>query len=198
MMVTDMLRLGKGRYKLLLEGGDSFVLYKGEVRRLSIETGKEIPEELYREIMDEILVKRAINRLLFLLQSRDHTKAELREKLERGEYPEPVTEEALRIVEGYGYINDASYTKRYLECYNGRKSRGKIRMELMRKGISRELLETEMEEVPEDRDAEKELIRRLLMKRHYDPASADPKEKQKQYAYLRGKGFPSDEICQCL
>ena len=45
---------------------------------------------------------------------------------------------------------------------------------------------------------EKELIIKLLEKRHYDFENADFDEKQKQIRYLMGKGFSFDSIHSAL
>ena len=100
-------------------------------------------------------------------------------------------------MEEYGYVNDASYARRYVECYMNKKSMGRIRTELSRKGIDRELAEAaiaECENTDERRERERQLIRQLLIKRNYDPAGKDDKEKQKQYAYLFRRGFKSEDI----
>ena len=42
------------------------------------------------------------------------------------------------------------------------------------------------------------LIRRWLEKKHMDTQPASPKEKQKMYSFLMGKGFSSQEIGKAL
>ena len=195
--VTDLIPAGKGRSEVWLDGERSFILYRAELSRLDISPGKILSDEDLQSIYKEVLCPRAINRLLYLLGSRDMTYRELEDKLIAGRYPKEVREYALGRMEEYGYVNDGSYARRYVECYRGRKSMGSIRQALMKKGISRELIAKTFEEA-EQKEAlsgqERELIKSLLDKKRYDPEAADRKEKQRLYAYLSRRGFKSDEI----
>ena len=94
MIVTGLKRLGKGRYEVSLDGEVAFVLYKGDLARYDLHEGEELSEESRKQIYEETLRKRAVNRILFLLQSRDYTYHELEEKLRQGQYPDEITEDA--------------------------------------------------------------------------------------------------------
>ncbi len=199
MIITDLKRLGKGRYEVALDGEAAFVLYKGDLARYDLHVGEVLTEECRTQIYGETLRKRAVNHILFLLQSRDYTRYELKEKLRKGQYPDEIMESALAEVAGYGYINDANYAERYVECYRERKSLGKIKQELLRRGIDRETVEEAIEEgrrVQEEagEHPEQMQIRRLLEKRHFDPGAADRKEKEKHYAFLMRRGYSSSDI----
>ena len=199
MIVTGLKRLGKGRYEVSLDGEVAFVLYKGDLARYDLHEGEELSEESRKQIYEETLRKRAVNRILFLLQSRDYTYHELEEKLRQGQYPDEITDGALSEVAGYGYINDANYAERYVECYRERKSLGKIKQELLRRGIDRDTVEAAIGEgrrLQEEsgENPEQMQIRRLLEKRHFDPACTDRKEKEKHYAFLMRRGYSSSDI----
>ncbi|MDE6738359.1 MAG: regulatory protein RecX, partial [Lachnospiraceae bacterium] len=103
MLVTQISEMSKSRCRVYLDGQFAFVLYKGELRRFQIKVDHELPEESYREIMTEILPKRAKLRSMNLLQSRDYTRRQLADKLEQGDYPQECIEEAIAYVESYGY-----------------------------------------------------------------------------------------------
>ena len=63
----------------LPEGDFAFVLYKSEAARFHIEEGNDLPAKTYEMIEEEILLKRARDRALYLLQSQGRTQAELME-----------------------------------------------------------------------------------------------------------------------
>ena len=200
--VTALKKVSKGRVQVELDGEDAFVLYKGEAGRLSIEEGRELSAAETERIFSEILLPRAVKRLLFLLGRKDYTERQLLEKLAGSGYPADVADRAIRTVKDYGYTGDADYVRRYLSCYGGRKSRGSMRMQLAQRGISRTLIdeafaEWEADEASECAD-ELELIRELLERRHYDPETADAGEKRRQYAYLARRGFKSSDISAVL
>ncbi len=200
--VTALNGISKGRVQVELDGEPAFVLYKAEAGRLLIEEGRVLSEAEQEGIFSEILLPRAVKRLLFLLGRKDYTESQLREKLLSGGSPAEVSEKALEAVKGYGYVDDADYVRRYLECYAGRKSRGCMRQQLVQRGISRTIIDEAFAEW-EEKEAwqpgdEQELIRELLERRHYDPATADAGEKRRQYAFLARRGFRSSDISAVL
>ena len=199
--ITALKKVSKGRVQVELDGEDAFVLYKGEAGRLSIEEGRELSAAETERIFSEILLPRAIKRLLFLLGRKDYTESQLLEKLRTGGYPEEVACRAIEAVKDYGYTGDADYVRRYLSCYGGRKSRGSMRMQLAQRGISRSLIDeafAEWEEGEADQADEQEMIRELLERRHYDPSTADAGEKRRQYAFLARRGFKGSDISAVL
>lgn len=199
MRVTELKPLGKGRYEVYLNGEVAFVLYKGDLARYDLHEGDELTAETREEIYSETLYKRALNRVLFLLQSKDYTYHELESKLYQGKYPAEIIKNALDEVQSYGYINDENYARRYVECYLERKSLGKIKQELLKRGISREILDTALEagrelQAEAEENIEQSQIRRLLEKRHFDAQSADRKEVDRNYAFLMRRGYSSTDI----
>ena len=199
--VTELIPVGKGRNEVWLDGEFGFVLYRAELSRLDLSVGSCIDEDELERIYTEVLNPRAVNRLLYLLGSRDMTRRELEDKLKSGKYPEAVREYALSKVEEYGYINDASFARRYVDCYRGRKSMGRIRQDLVKHGVPRELIQeaiTESEETHPAAESERQLIKVLLEKRHYDANTDDRREKQKHYAYLCRRGFKSEDIAAVM
>ncbi|MCR4585995.1 MAG: recombination regulator RecX [Lachnospiraceae bacterium] len=148
------------------------------------------------DLSPEALVRRARQRLLFLLDKRDYTAWQLKMKLKRGGYPEEVIEDAVRYVIDLGIVNDRNYARRYIECRKQSVSLRKIEQDLALKGVNRELLKECIEEAG-DTD-ERPGIMKLLKKRRYDAECADAAEKRKQFSYLLGKGYKPGDISYCL
>jgi regulatory protein len=195
-IVTKIDPFGKDRYRVYVEEELAFVLYRGELSHYQIKEGKELSQEKYREIVDTVLTKRAKLRCMNLLRSMDRTEYQLRQKLIQGEYPSEVIDRAIDYVKSFGYVNDRSYAERYLESRQNSKSRRQITMELMQKGISREVIQEICEEKePAD---ETSLILRWMEKKKYDPSQADQKEKQRMYQFLMRKGFSSGQVMKAL
>lgn len=196
MTVTGIEPLGKNRSRVYVDEQPAFILYRGELSRYGIEEGSTLTEEVCREIMEEVLTKRAKLRCMNLLKSMDRTEFQLRQKLALGEYPAEIIDQALDYVKSFGYVNDVSYTERYIELRRERDSRIQITRDLMQKGIAKEIIEAAFEErEPVD---EGEMIRRWIEKKHMDPDTASPKEKQKMYLFLMRKGFSSGEVSRAL
>lgn len=148
--------------------------------------------------MDHDLQKRACLRCMHLLEKRDYTEKQLRDKLRTGktEYPPEVIDAAIEYVKSYRYVDDARYAAQYIESRKSRKSRRQLEQELFQKGVAREVASQAFEEaepVPEE-----ELIQYWIEKRHYDVRTADLAETRRMYAFLVRKGFQSGIILRAL
>ena len=133
MIVTGIREINKSKVKIELDSEFAFVLYKGELRLYEIEEGKELKENIYHEIMDRILPKRAKLRAMNLLKSRSYTTAQLREKLEKGGYPFQIVEEAIQYVSSFGYVDDSQYALDYIEYHKESRSRNRIYTDLLKR-----------------------------------------------------------------
>ena len=200
MLVTQISEVSKSRCRVYLDGQFAFVLYKGELRRFQIKVDEELPEESYREIMTEILPKRAKLRSMNLLQSRDYTRRQLADKLEQGDYPQECIEEAIAYVESYGYIDDKRYARDFIEYNLASKSRTRIETDLMRKGIGKEIIREAFEELTDLGVQQDELALAcdLLRKKKYCVDTATGQEQQKMYGFLYRRGFRHDIISKAL
>lgn len=193
MVVTRVEAVTKTKYKVYVDGQFAFILYKGELSRFHIAEDQELSQESYEKIRTEVILKRAKLRAMHLLNDMWRTEAQLREKLTRNEYPADIVEAAISYVKSFGYINDYEYARSFIESRKERKSRREIYMQLVGKGVSRELIDEAFEEGYEREDST-EAIRRLLEKKHYDRENTTPEEKKKIMAYLVRKGFGYDDI----
>ena len=140
------------------------------------------------------MLKRAKLRCMHLLEKRDYTEKELRQKLENGktEYTEEQVDGAIAYVKSFHYVDDGRYACKYIEAMQSRKSRRQIEQELYQKGVDRELIQEAFEETGEV--PEEEQIARWMEKRNFHPEEADLKEKQRMYAFLARKGFRAENI----
>lgn len=199
-IITGITALSKGRYKIDIDGQFRFVLYKGELHTYHVKEGERISDEFLKEILSEILPKRAKLRSMNLLKSREYTEYQIREKLRQGLYPEEAIDEAVEYVKSYRYIDDRRYAKDYIVYYSESRSRGRIEQDLFRKGISKELIRTVYEEdlSGENLPDEIPLMEKWLEKKGYNKENADYQEKQKMGAFLYRKGFSLDNIEKLL
>ena len=193
MYVTKIEPVTKAKYKVFLDEQFAFVLYKGELSRYKIQEDAQLSEETIKEIKKEILEKRAKLRAMHLLERMDRTEAELYTKLKRDLYPEDIIEIAMQYVKSFGYIGDKGYARRFVESRQGSKSKLEIKMSLLQKGISKEIV-SEVLEVYYDGQDESMAIQRLLNKKRYSAETATEEEKRKIYGYLMRKGFAYEEI----
>lgn len=196
MEIIEVTQLKNGRVRIRLEGGLSFLLYKREAARYAFEEGGYLTEEDWLEVRNEILVKRAKKRVMYLLQKQDRTEKQLRDKLRENGYSEDIIEEAIDYVMSYHYVDDERYAANYVHFNQERKSKTQLKVDLMQRGVSTEQIEQALEE--ELTVTSEELIHRWLTKKHYDASTADDSARRKMYQFLLRKGFRADEIMRCM
>ncbi|MCR5848414.1 MAG: RecX family transcriptional regulator [Lachnospiraceae bacterium] len=150
--------------------------------------------------MNELLPKRALNRSLKIITGHDMTEYMLSKKLKDDGYPDSIIENTVNVLKKERLINDERYIKGYIEAKSTKKSKRDILIALSQKGIDSKKAERIFEELCEEGTAsdEKELIRKLLVKRHFDFDNADYGSKQKEIQYLLRKGFSFDSIEEAM
>lgn len=204
MTVKSITPVGKRKCRVLLDEGFALVLYRGEIKKYGIEENGDLSQECYQEIIQDVLCRRAKERVLYLLNAMDRTEGELRKKLREGEYPKEAEDYALEYAKRMGYVNDENYARRYVDCFSERKSRKQLIWDLQRKGISRDIINSAVEET--DIDEERQ-IAVLLKKKGYfkkkeengsDSFEHDRKAYQRAAAFLARKGFSWEAISRAL
>lgn len=196
LQVTAVIPQEKGRAFVHFDNGMKVLLYKGEIRKLSLREGEYISEMLYEKILKEIIGVRAKRRAMHLLERMDRTESQLAEKLRQNGYPDICIEEAIAYVKSYHYIDDTRYAETYVRFHQQKKSRQRLKMDLYAKGIDRDTMEQVLEETFSSDEQEK--IRQLLEKRHFDYGESDRKEQQKAYQFLMRRGFKSSDILHVM
>lgn len=199
MIVKYIESIDKKRVKVTMEDGCVFPLYKGDIRKHSIEEDMDVPEDKYNYILKDIVEKRGKDRALYLLKSSDKTEKQLRDKLTGGYYPPVIINNIIDFLKNYNYIDDYSYAKNYIDIYIKNNSIFLIKNKLMIKGIDKEVLDLAIDEYLEKSEYNPhDLIRKLLEQKHYKFQDADFKEKNKIISFLLRKGFKYDEIIEVL
>lgn len=196
MLIEEITVMKNGKVKIRLEDHIEFLLYKSEAGKFRLEEGDDLSKEQWLNIKTEILQKRAQKRAMHLLVKMDRSEKQLRDKLEEGMYPADVIDAAVDYVKSYHYIDDERYARNMIRYQQEKKSRLQIKTDLLRKGISSEIIDHAMEE--EYQVSSEELILKLLEKKGYEPESADDTQRRRVYNFLLRKGFRSDEISRCM
>ena len=200
MIITEIKELDKKRVKVYIDSEFAFVLYKGELRDYNIKEGQGISNDAYDEVIGVVLPKRCKLRAMNLLQKKDYTEKQLRDKLSEGLYPREIIDDAIHYVKAYHYLDDERYARDYITYHMSIRSKNRIIQDLSGKGISKDIFMPIVEElyVEEDSDVELDQIKKLLLKKHYDPELTEYKEKQKIMAFLMRKGFQMSDIRRAM
>ena len=196
MTVTAIEEITKTRSRVYLDDAFAFVLYKGELRKYHMETGRDVDAETVRELQTKILPKRARLRAMNLLKTGRYTEKQLLDKLLAGGYGQELAGDAVAYVKSYRYVDDRQYASDYIMCRMGRCSLREIEQKLFQKGIGRELFRAVLEELEADEAVpdEEAAVRRLMEKKHFMAAGNDEKEARRIYGYLCRKGFSPELV----
>lgn len=201
MIVTDIIEISKKQCKIMIDYEFAFVLYKGELQLYGIKAGEDLNQETYDRIINEVLMKRTKLRAMNLLMSRRYTEKKLRDKLQRGQYPQCCIEEAISYVKSYGYINDEQYASDYLFYHGSQLNKVQVFQKLKERGIEDGIIQKAYNDYCADGDApeEEKLICRFLRKKGL--SAADIKDSERRNKIIRNllqKGFSYDQILRAV
>ena len=196
MELLELNELGQGRVQLVFDVSEPLTFYYSEVKSLCLKPNMQVDAQLYHTLYYEILGRRVTKRAMHLLEKMDRTEKQLRTKLIDSQYPGELVEQAIAYVKSYRYIDDLRYAENYIRTYKDKKSRRKLKQDLLSRGIEENTVKLALES--ENDVDEAELIQRLLEKRNYDAKAATQKEKKKMYRFLLGRGFLTENIMREL
>lgn len=196
-MVIQELKPSKkveGRWLAMLEDGSILRLGEGEVVRFALYAGKELSnddaEELQKAAKGSALKEKALS----LLARKPQSRKELEHKLREWEASEQETAVICDRLEELGYLNDAAYAAQIARHYSAKGyGERKLRDELYRRGISRELWEEALTEAQDPSQA----IDAFLAKR-FSGHTPDRQELKKASDALARRGYRWSEITEGL
>lgn len=193
MTVTGLRQTSSERFTVQFDDGSEIKSTLGAVTDMRLFVGRELTErelEAFRAATSLSLCK---NRALTLVGKRAMSRKELTDKLvEKGESREDA-EVCADWMADAGFINDLSYAGMVVRHYAAKGyGEGRIRAELTRRGISRELWDEAFGEMPEQDDK----LQRFIRSRLTDPD--DRQQVKKVCDGLFRRGYSWDEIRHAL
>lgn len=156
---------------------------------------KEIDEEDFEELKNEIALRRAWLSALDLLSMRSHSEKELIMKLRR-KYSQETAEAVAHKAAGLGLIDDEAFAEMYAKELIERKKYGlsRVKNELYLKGISSDIIESILLSL--DIDTKESIIN--LVERKYSRKLSDEKGKRQVIAALQRLGYSYSDIKSAL
>jgi regulatory protein len=200
MLVTNIVKKDSKKSIIYINYEKVFELYNVEIKKFSIKINEKLSESSYREIINDILPKRCMERALYLLQSSDKTEADLKNKLKQNTYPEEIITNVIDKLKEYGYIDDYRYSFNYVRYNIKSKSRSKINYDLMAKGVSKDIVSRVFDNLDKEEcdvvTLQKRIVQREFEKRKFDFEADDKKLLEKILTSLMRKGFKYDDVMQ--
>ena len=162
----------EGRWLAVLEDGSILRLGEGEVVDFALYAGRELTDREAQEILDCARRSGLKERALSLLTRKPQSRRELERKLREWEASDREAEDICDRLEELGYLNDGQYAAQVVRHYSARGyGEKKLRDELYRRGIPRELWDGAMEQAEDPARAIDAFLQKKLAGSAGDPAA---------------------------
>ena len=160
--------------------------------------GDQLTQEELSQLLEQSDARRAREKALYLLEHRSHSKRELTEKIARTAASQEAAQAAADRLEEMGLLDDRAFAENYARELFVRKRFGplRVRQELSRKGIDRELIDQVMAPYLEE-DAGEENMALVLAKR-YPLWREDEKTRRRAVAALQRMGYSYGKIREVM
>ena len=196
-MVIQELKPSKGvegRWLAVLEDGSILRLGENEMISFALYAGRELSGEEAEALSASAQRSARKERAIALLSGRQQSRRELERKLlEWGADPQEADALCGRMEE-LGYLNDAAYAAQVVRYYSGKGfGEKKLRDELYRRGIPRQLWEEALEQAQDPSQAMDAFLAKKLAGK-----PLDRKELQKASAALARRGYSWSDINDAL
>ena len=140
-------------------------------------------------------LQKAKNCAFLLLKFRPRSEKEIGERLKRKKFDNEVIQEVLFFLKEKCFIDDSSFAKAWLEARLKRPlGLRKIRQELKEKGISKEIIDSQIEELTKGYCEEKVVLKVAKNRLNRLKGIQPQKKKNRLYAYLVRRGFLPEQI----
>ena len=184
----------KGRWLAVLEDGSILRIGENEVIGFGLYAGRELSEREGEDLRNAARQSALKEKTIELLSRRPQSRREVERKLEQWEAG---AEEAAAIcdrMEELGFLNDADYAIRVVRHYSAKGyGERKLRDELYRRGVPRELWQQALEQVEDHSAALDSFLAKKLAGK-----AADRKELKKVSDALVRRGFSWSEVNEAM
>ena len=184
----------QGRVLVHLEGGDILRITEDELLRFDLYTGLDISPETMVELQKCAARSDARLRAVNMISARPLSRQELQKRLKNKETEESDAEAAADWLENIGALDDLAYAKTVVRHYSeSGYGEAKLRDELRRRGVPRELWEEALETAPDPA----ETLSRVLAARTKGK-NLDDKGRKKLSDLLLRRGFSWRDVRTAL
>jgi len=179
--------------KVYVNGKYSFSISEEEYFKRKFYEKKEITREEIEDIKSSVSFKNARDTALKYITLKMRCSHEIRQKLLSMGYDNVTAENVLFDLTSLGYINDTIFIRKYLYDRSKLKPKSKklLKFELLKKGLTEDLIDDVLEEWQID---EPTLARRLVKKKYGKYDMKDEKTLRKIYNFLLHRGFSQEII----
>lgn len=190
--VTKLTPSGKikDRYYLDFDSGESLTVTINQIADYSIFTGRVLDSDEFEALKSDAEKVSARSRALKMLGHRPMSRKEVTDRLQEKGVDEVTAEVTADWLESIGTLNDEEYANQIVRHYTAKGyGAGRIRDELYRRGVPRDLWDDALSQRPECEDTVYRLLKSKIKSENPDRA-----EITKAANALYRRGFSWDEI----
>ncbi|MBR1658787.1 MAG: regulatory protein RecX [Oscillospiraceae bacterium] len=195
MEITELRQTKNDRYALTLDSGERFTVTLNDVADFSLYTGRELTEDELDALRGAAALSRCKERAMRIIGARAMSERELYDRLvEKGETEQNAAATLAWLI-GLHVLNDEDYAAMLVRHYSA-KGYGarRIRDELYRRKVPRELWDGALAEQPAQDDA----IDRLLRSRLRGAEPGDRAAMKRASDALLRRGFGWEEVKEAI
>jgi len=186
MLITEIKKTSPGRLAVILEDESEVKSTLAVVSDLRLFTGRELDAEQLAELKSLSMRSIAREKALEYISRRRMSCREMERKMLDKGYDEETAAYCVSWLLQNGFLNDESYAGAIVRHYAAKGyGPGRIRAELSRRGIERELWDRAFEELPEDTSK----IDKFISSRLTDPEDREQIRKISAALYRRGHSW---------
>ena len=193
MVVTALKQSSPGRFLVEFDGGETLRSTLEAVTDERLYVGKELDEKAFEELKRSSSKALDRQKALEMLSRRPYSRRELKDKLLRRGTDEQSAQDCIAWLDEHGFLDDGEYAGAVARHYSAKGyGAGRVKTELRRRGIERELADETLAELPENTEKIDAYIARRL---------SDPKDRdsvRKIGAALFRRGYSWEEIRAAL
>lgn len=193
MVVAQLKSTSQSHVTVLFEDGSELRSTLNVITDCRLYSGKDLDEEAYEQLRKSSEKALSFEYAADLLSRRQYSMKELHDKLVKKGMSEEIASYCVRHMTENGLMDDESYAAAVARHYTAKGyGAGRIRSELSKRGVSRELWDESIEEAPANDDK----VDRFISVRLKNPD--DPNQVRKVIAALQRRGFAYTEIREAL
>ena len=193
MVVTAIKQSSPGRFSVEFDGGETLRSTLDAVTDARLYVGMELDEEAFEEFKRSSSKALDRQKALEILSRRPYSRRELKDKLLRRGTDEQSAEDCIAWLDEHGFLDDGEYAGAVARHYSAKGyGAGRVKTELRRRGIERELADETLAELP----GNTEKIDAYIARRLNDPKDRD--SVRKIGAALFRRGYSWEEIRAAL
>lgn len=190
--ITPIKRKGDIR-QIIDDAGKDYIIALESIMKNKIEINKIFSDSEWIDIIKESDFMIGLNFAYASLARGRFTVNQMRQKLSKRDLSQWAIDKVINRLIELEYLDDNKYTEDYVESYS--KTCGKIRIksDLLRKGIDRQIIDEHLEII----DNEQEIAYQLAKKFNKD-ACLDKKQRERIIRHLINKGFDYNTVLNII